>query len=175
MTQDEKVERFVRLLSHADRRLYSYIFSLLPNTADAEEVQQETNIVLWRKLDQYEDDTDFLAWARRVAFYEVKKYRARQQSGRLIFSQETVDTLALTVEERAEDLEPRRAALAECLETLGPDDRKIIEMRYTDGVSSKAVADEFDRTIEGMYKTLQRIRGKLHDCVERKVRQEDSP
>ena len=175
MTQDEKVERFVRLLSQAERRLYSYIYSLMPNTADAEEVQQETSLVLWRKIDQYEDETDFLAWARKVAFYEVKKYREKQRSGRLLFSQDTVDSLADAVEERAMDLEPRLAPLAECLEGLGPDDREIIEMRYTPGVSSKDVAEEFGRTTEGMYKTLQRIRGQLHDCVERKMRQEDSP
>ena len=57
------VEEFVGLLMGSQQRVFSYILTLLPNVADAQDVLQETSIVLWRRLAEYEPGTDFTAWA----------------------------------------------------------------------------------------------------------------
>jgi len=62
---------FVQLLTAHQRSLYLYIITLLPNPADVDDVLQSTNMVLWSKADEFVPGTDFGAWARRVAHFEV--------------------------------------------------------------------------------------------------------
>ncbi len=71
------VEEFVRLLMANERRLLAYILTLLPHVADAQDVLQETSIVLWRKFGEYRPGSDFTAWAYRVAHNMVRNYRAK--------------------------------------------------------------------------------------------------
>ena len=72
-------EEFMALYSGHQRRLYLYVMTLLPASVDAEDVLQETNLVLWRKFDQYLPGTNFFAWACQITRYEVLKYRERQR------------------------------------------------------------------------------------------------
>jgi DNA-directed RNA polymerase specialized sigma24 family protein len=58
---------FVQLFTHYQRRLFLYILSQLPNPIEAEEVQQETNVVIWSKFAQFREGTNFLAWVSQIA------------------------------------------------------------------------------------------------------------
>ena len=99
----ERVEQFMALYSSHQRRLYLYAITLLPDSIDAEDVLQEANLVLWRKFGGFEPDTDFLAWACRVAFFEVQNFRRTAGRDRLMFNNDLVEQLA---EER--DVSPQR-------------------------------------------------------------------
>ncbi|MEX2025689.1 MAG: sigma factor, partial [Pirellulaceae bacterium] len=77
---------FVGLFSQNARRLYAYIFLLLGNAADADDVFQETSRVLWEKFDQFQPGANFLAWAESVAHYQTLSFRRRRQRDRLQFS-----------------------------------------------------------------------------------------
>lgn len=50
---------FVRLLTGNQRKLYAFILSLLRRPADADDVLQETNMVMWRKCAEFEPGTNF--------------------------------------------------------------------------------------------------------------------
>jgi len=54
----EQTEQFASLLTRNQRRIYLFILACC-ESRDAEEVLQETSIVLWRKFDQFKGDTDF--------------------------------------------------------------------------------------------------------------------
>jgi RNA polymerase sigma-70 factor (ECF subfamily) len=56
---DQFVERFVR----SQDRIYAYVATLLPNRADAEEVFQQTSLILWKKWQQFDPSRDFVRWA----------------------------------------------------------------------------------------------------------------
>ena len=45
---------FIRLLMENERRIYAYILTLLGNGADAEDVLQETSIILWDKFAEFQ-------------------------------------------------------------------------------------------------------------------------
>ena len=45
---------FLPLFLKNERRLYAYILTLLPRRADADDVLQETSLVLWDKFDETE-------------------------------------------------------------------------------------------------------------------------
>ena len=168
-------EEFIKLFTRYQRRVFLFILSQVPNPVDAEEIHQETNVIIWRKFDRFELGTNFLAWACQIANYEVLKFRSRQRRDRHLFSDEFVRQVASDAIEQAEDLEQRRQYLAACLGKLRSNDRELIQQRYSAGESGKSVAELIGRPINSVYQSLSRIRRTLLECVNRQIRTQATP
>ena len=171
----ERVEAFVRLLGQNQRRLFLYLMSLAPDYNDAEEIMQETNLVLWREFDQFQLGTNFAAWACKVAFHQVLAWRKRKQRDRLEFSPAFLETVAEEASSRLDELESRTQALARCMEQLPAAQRQLLHLRYTEASSIEAMAGQLNRTVDAVYRALSRIRQALHECVTRALLQENRP
>jgi RNA polymerase sigma-70 factor (ECF subfamily) len=167
-------DEFVQLFTRNQRRLYLFILGQCPSPADAEEILQETNIVIWKKFHQFEPGTNFTAWACRIARFEVLKFRERHRRDRLQFSDEFVRQVAEASAESSPMLEARRQALAKCLEKLRPQDRELIRKRYATGQSGQSVAEALQRPVNSIYQSLGRIRRVLLECVNRQLSAEVS-
>ena len=142
MTESGRTEEFTRLLAKHQSRIYSYIYTIMPNSADADEVFQETSVVLWRKFDEYRPDTNFFQWAARIAYFKVLSYRKKQQRSRLIGSDEFVELVAKEMDLYADQLLDRERALANCIAKLRDKDRDLINRRYAPGGTVKVVAKQ---------------------------------
>ncbi|QDU61733.1 ECF RNA polymerase sigma factor SigE [Planctomycetes bacterium Pan216] len=163
----DRAEEYVRLLGQHQRRIAMYVMSLVPSWGDAEDIIQETNMVIWREFDRFELGTNFPAWACKVAFHQVLAYRKRRQRDRLQLSTEFMEVVAEEAELMADELEERHHALAGCIDKLQPPHRRIVQLRYSDGSSIEAIADQVGRTVGALYRVLSRIRRTLHECVSR--------
>ena len=168
-----KVERFAQLLATCQRRGFLYALGLVHNSADAEEILQETNLVLWRKFDQYEPGTEFARWACRIAYYEVLKFREKRARGERIFTSDFIETLATESERSMDLLDARRDALVRCLEKLRKSDRQLILRRYQERATTRTVAEALGRSVQGTRRALHRIRMALLACVERTLAAEE--
>lgn len=168
-----KVEQFAKLLATCQRRVFLYAVRLLHNGADAEEVLQETNLVLWRKFDQFEPGTDFVRWACRVAHFEVLKLREKRPSRERLFSSDFVEAIAAESETSMDPLDDRREALTQCLQKLREGDRKLVLARYQPKATTRAVAESLQRSVQGTRKSLHRIRNTLLVCIQRTLTAED--
>ena len=166
---------FVQLFTHHQRRLFLYILSQIHNPVEAEEVLQETNVVIWSKSARFQQGTNFLAWVSQIANFEVLKHRARKRREKLVFSDEFLETVAQTTLERSDELESRRAALADCLTKLRPKDRELIEKRYAPGERGKHLAENLGRPANSVYQSLGRIRRALLECIEQQLPAEVQP
>ncbi|WP_166828696.1 sigma-70 family RNA polymerase sigma factor [Thalassoroseus pseudoceratinae] len=162
-------EEFVQLFTRNQRRLYLFILAQCPNPVEAEEILQETNVVIWRKFRQFEMGSSFLAWAGRIAHYEVLKFRERRHRDRHRFSDEFVKHVAEEALEESDQLEARRMALLNCLQKLRASDRELIRHRYATGHSGQDVADQLDRPVNSIYQSLSRIRRTLMECINRQL------
>src|SRR5207247_7083812 len=117
-----------------ERRVYAYILTLLPHRADADDALQEASLAMWDKFDTRNPPADFLAWARRVAYYKVLDVYKRASRGRVRFSQAMLERVAETAAEQADtlQLDDRREALAGCVEKLPPRDRDLLARRFAE-------------------------------------------
>ena len=68
--QDHKAE-FAGYIQRSHAQLFSYIHSLVHDTADADDIFQQTSMVLWRLFDQFDRTRSFLPWACGIARLEV--------------------------------------------------------------------------------------------------------
>ena len=159
----------MQLFTRHQRPLYLFLLTQCPNPIEAEEILQETNVIIWKKYSQFSPGTNFFAWTCKIARYEFLKHRDRRMKDRIVFSDEFISTVAAEVEERSATLEQRREALIECLRKLNNKDRELIEKRYSPGESGKSVAAFLGRPANAVYQSLSRIRKTLHSCVTRQM------
>jgi RNA polymerase sigma-70 factor (ECF subfamily) len=163
----ETVDAFVRLLGQNQRRIFLYVMSLVPDWNDAEEIIQETNLVLWREFARFQPGTNFAAWACKVALHRVLAWRKRVRRDRLEFSPAFLQAVADEASAAADDLEERTQSLARCIERLPDDHRHLLRLRYSDGLAIEAIAGQLARSEDAVYRALSRIRRVLHECVTR--------
>lgn len=162
-------EEFVQLFTRYQRRVYLFILSQIPNPNDAEEVLQESNVVILRKCNQFEMGTNFLAWACSIARFEVLKHHDRNKRDRLSFSNEFLELVEGETVRRDQLTEFRRDALGKCIGKLAEKDRDLLQLRYATGSDGNTVAEKLGRPRNSIYQSLSRIRKSLLDCVNRKL------
>lgn len=167
-------EAFFRLFSRDDRKVFGYILALVLDVAAAEDIFQETCVILWKEFPHFEQDRSFLNWANGIAFNQVRKYRRKYQNKRLIFSDSLVTELAEDVSNMVEDLSQRQLALTQCLQKLGDRERELIDAYYGDQETAATVADRWKCSSHAIYKTIKKIRKALFDCVNRRLSSEMS-
>lgn len=168
-------EDFVRLFTRHQRPLFLYLLTRVPNPVEAEEILQETNIVIWKKFEQFTPGTNFLAWATQIAKFEVLKYRERHHRDKHQFSDQLIQQLAEDEVEDTAHWEARRQALATCLGKLRAKDRELIERRYRAGENGLSLAEFLERPVNSVYQSLGRIRRTLLECIHRELSAETGP
>lgn len=157
---------FVRLLKQHDRRLAAYVFSMVPDWNDAEDIVQDTCVRLWEQFDEYRPGEDFGAWACTIARYLVLAYRKRTQRQKVQFQSSVIDALDAQVTADHEDAELRARVLADCVRKLNDSARDLLRRCYGRPAKIKDIAQDLNRSVNGVYLALSRIRRMLHDCVE---------
>lgn len=161
----ERQKTLVRLLTQNQRRIFSYIYTLVPDRHAAEDLLQEACMVICEKFHEFQPDTDFGAWACQIAYWEVRAAQQKFARSKVVFDQAVLDAVAETAVEMASELNDRHEALAKCLERLHPRDRELVLTRYEPGGGVEAAAQRTGRTVVAAYKALTRIRKLLQDCV----------
>ena len=110
-TEAESRKRLMALMTRHQRRIYSYIYTLVPNRPDADDILQETSLVICEKFDEFEAGTDFVAWACQIAYWRVRYARQKFARGKVMFNQDVLDAVAKTAGTMVEELDKRHEAL----------------------------------------------------------------
>jgi RNA polymerase sigma-70 factor, ECF subfamily len=165
-------EEFTRLLVQNQKRLWGLILSLVPNGSDAEDVMQETCVVMWRKFGEFERGTDFGAWGLRVARFQVMSYYDRQRRVQARLSDETIDAIAETLAQPHWEASARGEALSKCLTKLNPRELDLIRRRYHAEQRIEKIAAELGGTADAIYKALARLQVRLLACILATLRRE---
>lgn len=163
---------FIAHVTRAQRALHAFIVSMVRNAADADDVLQETNIVLWRKTAEFDPTREFMPWAMRIAQFQSLAFLKKRQRSRVAFDD---DLLALIADEAVTEIaevDSRRVALAGCLQKLNEEQRALVAQRYEPGGSVNEMAEERGTSPKALSEMLRRIRHALLLCIERSVSQE---
>jgi RNA polymerase sigma-70 factor, ECF subfamily len=168
MIDGEHADGFVQRLTGCQKWLYAYILSLTGSTTVADDVLQNTNLVLWKKADQFVEGSDFAAWACSIAYYQVQAFRRDQQRDLLLFDDEIVAKLAVSAERHAVYSDAEWEVFRECEKKLKPVQRELLRARY--GLSGpdstiEQLARERNESSASIVSALYRIRATLRECV----------
>jgi RNA polymerase sigma-70 factor (ECF subfamily) len=163
---------YLGCVTRAQRSLYAFILTLVRQPADAEDVLQETNVVLWQKAAEFDETRDFMPWALRIAQLQAMAHLKRRKRMPMTFDEPLLTVLAEEAIAEAEELDTRRHALAGCLQKLPDRQRELVASRYEPGGSVNDLARQLGKTPKAVSEMLRRIRRALLECIERTVAQE---
>lgn len=167
-------DAFVELLTQYRGQLFGYIYALVRRLDDAEDLYQDTALVMWTKFKEYQTGTNFLGWACTIARYRVANFLKSERRKRRYFGQTLLEELAaLQARIHADGQNLQQEALVDCMKKLAAGDCELINLCYGSRQSFRQVAEQLGRSPQSVYDSLSRIRHVLLECIKRTIAQEE--
>ena len=165
MERHDEHERFTRLLIQHEPELLRCVLVAVPNRSDARDIMQECSVSLWRRFSSYDEKRAFVGWALGFVRIEIRRF-LRLSSQRTRLTERAAELLLQDRQTHAEEFNTRNHNLKRCIEKLGENHRELIRGYYYEERSISELSQMSGRSVEAVYKLLQRIRQRLHECIE---------
>lgn len=161
-------EQADRLLETIQEPLFAYLMRVTGHPADAKDLQQQTNLVIWEKWEQVAPEKNVLAWAKKIALNLSRNHYRKEGNRRTLPLLD--DDLAVLVERRAEEREKewvrKRKLLHFCLERLPARQKEVVEAHYMRQEELTDIATTWSRSRNAVHQLLFRARQTLIACVQ---------
>lgn len=164
-------ERFTRLLLDSEPVMLRSILVSVPHRADAREILQETAVALWRQFETYDAERPFLNWAMGFARIETRRFLAKE-ARRAQLSEKAIEALEQEMHSCSDFDSALKTHLATCLSKLKEKPRRLVQGYYHEGHTPEILSQRENRSVEAIYKTIQRARRNLQACIERQLNSE---
>ena len=167
-----RYEEFLQLFINHQSKIFGYIITMVPCRSIAEDILQDTLLVMWRKFSDFTPGTNFSAWGVKIARLNILKYYERERNSHIKFNSDAVENISECLSDsknydNSENSEIK--ALRNCMKKLTEVDQNMITFRYMRKYTIKEIGIHFGRSAHGIYKTMARIHNLLQKCVEREV------
>ncbi|XAL99966.1 sigma-70 family RNA polymerase sigma factor [Phycisphaeraceae bacterium D3-23] len=157
----------MRVLLREQPRLLAYIRSIVANQHLAEDVFQDVSVLALQARAELESEMHLSHWLRRTARHKALSAAQKKANRVHSLSQQTLDLLENEWDQAEQvDLAEQVRKLEYCVDRLPESGRRLIQMRYREGLSGKAIAERIGRKTEAVYMALSRLRVALKKCVE---------
>jgi RNA polymerase sigma-70 factor, ECF subfamily len=133
---------------------------------DAEDVLQEVAVSVAKNYSSYDSTRPFVAWALGIARNHMLMYFRRYHRNRVVFNEEIIAAIGQHLESLSENsIDRRREALHHCIAKLESRQRRLIEMRYSSGLSIDKIAEALGKSVAAVKGSLHRTRKALERCI----------
>src|SRR3972149_4564654 len=92
-SQNLDAENFLGLLALHEAEIMGFIWSITYSGQDAEDLFQQTLLVMWEKLREFEPGSNFVAWACHIAKLKAFELNRGRRRG-LLFDNDLIERLA---------------------------------------------------------------------------------
>lgn len=173
MNEQERHNLFSELIVRYQSELYGYIFAVVRNWEDADDLFQSVCVVLWSKFDSFRPGSSFFSWARQAARLELSSFLRRKRLPNYL-SEGLLDTLtSVAVEVHEDSEETYLVALRRCKEKLDATDKELLGLRYVDELGVQEIADRLQRLRPNVCRSLSRVRHWLAECIRMELAQRE--
>jgi RNA polymerase sigma-70 factor (ECF subfamily) len=166
MTDVEKIEKMLEEFFTHQGMLKGYIFSAVRDYHAAEDILQEMAILITQKASDFNFDRPVSPWLTGVAKMHIRRWF--QQSGRRP-QHVSFDMLDLCLTDHGEfesaAMLRRETFLVDCVESLPSKQRRIMSLRYAEGLSCDRISQTMNRSIQSIYSIIKRLKSALRECI----------
>ena len=162
-------DMFLRVFLASEREILRYVMVLVPSVSDAEEIVQQTAVVLWEKFDQYDRSLPFTPWACRFALNVTRQWMDRRRRWQRLLTGDVAADLVHRQQRLSPEFDDRLEQLKVCLQKLSADQRDLVEGYYFRQLTVESLGQRTQKSVDAVYKALQRIRQQLGDCILRTI------
>jgi RNA polymerase sigma-70 factor (ECF subfamily) len=173
MNEQSRRNLFAELITRHQSELFGYIYAVVRDWQDADDLYQSVCLVLWSKFELFRPGSSFFAWARQTAKIEVSNFLRNKPSPSHLA--ETLRTLLTDIadESNDDDMEAYLIALRRCRTKLGATDDELLHLRYVEDLSTVEIAVRLQRLQQSVSRSLNRIRRSLFECIELELAKQD--
>lgn len=158
------------LWSRSQHLVEAFIRTAVVHAHDRDDVLQETAKQAALHFDRYDPERPFANWAVGIARHKVQELRRRGKRDAVALGHQTLDLMADGFARVKDESADRVDALEHCMDQLQTRHRKLLGLRYTDGMSVAKIADEVGSRPNTVSVSLYKIRAALADCITRRLR-----
>lgn len=154
--------------------LLGYLRTIVRDPHRAEDLLQETWVVVMKRLDDFDPSRDFGAWTRGIARNLARNALRSAHTRKMTYlaSEELLDAIDVAFEgataSECEDSEQDVSLLRYCLAKVSVQNRRMLALRYSAGMRIEEIAQKFRRSSGSIQVALYRIRQSLLKCIERR-------
>lgn len=162
-----QTSEFIELFEAERKRLYAYIYAYVMDKTVADDIFQETSMILWREFEKFELGSSFTKWSNGIVFNRIRVYRRENKKHSLCLSDELLQEISSNLDYETSS-ENKWNALQFCRAQLSLPDQRLYEYFYVKNLDAQSIADKSGRSIFAIRKSVHKLRKKLFDCVDRK-------
>jgi RNA polymerase sigma-70 factor len=152
--------------------LVTYLRAAVWNAAAVDDLFQETMLVAWRRLAQFDPTRPFGPWLRGIAARLVLAHARKAKRDVMLCDERVMEYLDRQVQrisqQSGDTWDDKLAALRDCIAALPAVHREAVTLRYLEGHDAQGMASLLAVTREAIKKRLQRARTQLVSCLQGK-------
>jgi RNA polymerase sigma-70 factor (ECF subfamily) len=157
-------DSFEQLVRHYADRIYHFLFQMVGNHADAEDLAQETFVKAFRSIGRFDPAYSFTTWLYAIARHTAINHYRRSRTFEPLLAEE--ESSVPSPAAQAEQGEANRS-LWELARALKPKQYEALWLRYGEGFSVVEVARVMQTNQIHVKVLLHRARHKLGQQLER--------
>ncbi len=169
--QPESLEwRFTQLWTAAHPTVAGFVRGLVPDRTAVDDILQEVAVAVFAQFASYDQSRPFVAWALGIAKHKVQdRWRTLARSKQVVQDSAVLEAMAEISAEMDDEFETRRAALQECLSQVQGRASDLLRLHYHEGLEPRLIAEQLGLQAGHVRVLLNRVRGVLRDCIERRI------
>lgn len=171
MTQAKTVFE-VLMYENADM-LLAFLRASVRDQHAVEDIFQETMVVAWRRMEQFDRNRSFGKWLRGIARNLVLAHFRKSGKTPLTMDESALDWMDEKFTQiqstTGDTLSEKLALLRDCVDALSEENKKTVKARYLDQSSLTEIVKKLDVGLETVKKRLYRAKNQLAECLEKKL------
>lgn len=174
--QNQRIELFSKQLTANRPAIRAFLSTKLRCREAVEDCLQEVALTVWQKYDHRWDEESFRRFSFTCARFKALSWLKKNKPKDMVFmdvevAEQIEKRLELLWAEEKSAASDRISLLERCISEMPERQQELLMARYgpKDGESLEEVSKKMSRSIDAVYKQLERLRAALRKCVEQRM------
>lgn len=172
LVREKNAEKYAEIIQRYQGKLFAYLYRLVGNREEAEDLLQNVFIKAYINLHSYDCSRKFSSWIYRISHNEAVNYLKRKSLKRLIYWEDissTKDKLkSCSAEEGADKAWERKETNREVNEAIGRlpiKYKQVLLLRYFSDSSYEEIGEILDKPVNTVGTLINRAKKKLQEEI----------